>query len=95
MARRRKLSAALKAKVALEAVKGHRSINEIAAEYDVHPTQVSKWKKQLIESSVEAFTGKQEKREEEFEAERDQLFRQIGQLKVEVDWLKKKTGHLD
>ena len=92
---RRKLSAAFKAKVALAAIQGHKTVNEIATEFDVHPTQVSAWKKKLLESSTAAFTRKNEKREEDFDAERDNLFRQIGQLKVEVDWLRKKVGHLD
>jgi len=95
MAKRRNLSAAFKAKVALEAIKGHKTINEIATEYDVHPNQVSAWKKKLLESSTDAFTRKNERREEDFEAERDRLYRQIGQLKVEVDFLKKVKGHLD
>lgn len=93
--KRRKLSAAFKAKVALEAIKGQKTVNEIASEFEVHPNQVSAWKKKMIESSTETFTRKNEKREEDFEAERDQLYRQIGQLKVENDWLKKKVGHLD
>lgn len=92
---RRYLSAAFKAKVALEAIKGHKTINEIASEFDVHPNQVSTWKKTLLESSTEAFTRKNERREEDFEAEREKLFSQIGQLKVENDFLKKIKGRLD
>lgn len=95
MTKRRKLSAALKAKVALEAIKGHKTINEIASEFDVHPNQVSTWKKKLLDSATDAFTGKSEKREEDFDAERERLFGKIGQLKVENDWLKKIAGRLD
>ena len=93
--KRRKLSAKFKAKVALAAVKGHKTVNEIAAEFGVHPSQVTAWKKMLLDSATDVFTGKAEKRAEDFEAEKDTLFRQIGQLSVEVDWLRKKTGHLD
>ncbi len=93
--KRRKLSAAFKAKVAVMAIQGHKTINEIASEFDVHPNQVSAWKKKLLESSTDAFTRKNEKREEDFDAERDRLFRQIGQLKVENDFLKKTVGRVD
>ena len=93
--KRRNLSAAFKAKVAIAAIRGDKTINEIASEFDVHPNQVSAWKKKLLESSSDVFSGKVERREKDFDEERDQLYRQIGQLKVEVDWLKKKTGHLD
>ena len=71
-----------------EAVKGQRTINEIAAEFEVHPTQVNAWKKQLMNHPAEVFAG-EKKQKEDFEQERDLLFNQIGQLKVEVDWLKK------
>ncbi len=95
MANRRKLTAAFKAKVALEAIKGHKTVNEIASEFDVHPNQVSTWKKQLLEGSTDLFTRKNERREQDFDAERDQLYRQIGQLKVENDFLKKTVGRAD
>ena len=79
----------------MEAIKGHKTVNELASEFDVHPNQVSTWKKKLIEGSTEAFTRKSEKREEDFEEERDQLLRQIGKLSVENDWLKKTLGRFD
>lgn len=93
--KRRQLSSAFKAKVALEALKGDRPLSEIASEYEVHPNQITQWKKLLLENSAAIFSGKQEKTEQDFDKERDNLYRQIGQLQVEVDWLKKKTGHLD
>ena len=92
---RRKFTAAFKAKVAIEAIKGEKTLGEIAAEFKVHPNQVSAWKKLLLEGSSDVFGDRPERREKDFEAERDRLYRQIGQLQVEVDWLKKKTGHLD
>jgi transposase len=93
--KRRKLSAAFKAKVAIMAIQGHKTISEIASEFDVHPNQVSDWKKKLIESSTDAFTRTNEKREEDFDAERERLYSQIGQLKVENDFLKKTVGRVD
>ena len=84
-----------KAKVAIEALKGHHTINQIAAEFEVHPSQVNAWKKQLLESSSDVFGNGRKKQGENHEEEKDKLYSQIGRLKVEVDWLKKKTGHLD
>jgi transposase len=83
-----------KAKVALEAVKGQKTANELASEFGVHVSQINTWKKHLLEELPEVFGRRSERREAEYEAERDQLYRQIGKLQVEVDWLKKKTGHL-
>lgn len=93
--KKRNLSAAFKAKVAIAAIRGDKTINEIATEFEVHPNQVSSWKKKLLEESSDVFSEKGERREKDIEAERDRLYRQIGQLQVENDWLKKKTGHLD
>jgi transposase-like protein len=85
-----------KSKVAIEALKGHRTIAELASEFDVHPTQINNWKKQLLDSSKMAFNNKQQlKAQQNQEEERDRLYAQIGKLKVELDWLKKKVGHLD
>jgi len=91
--KRRKFSGEFKAKVALEAVRGERTINEIAAEYGVHPNQASQWKSQLLENLPEVFSGERDQARQNMVAhkERDELYRQIGQLKVEIDWLKKKT----
>jgi transposase len=91
---RRTFTAAFKAKVAVAAIQGQKTVNEIAAEFEVHPNQVTAWKKQMLENASAAFSDKEQRGEKAFEAERDRLLRQIGQLQVEVDWIKKKTGHL-
>ena len=93
--KRKTFNSEFKAKVAIAALKGHQTTNEIAQEFGVHPTQVNTWKKQLLESSSDVFGKGKQKREADFETERELLYSQIGRLKVEVDWLKKKTGHLD
>src|SRR5262245_9415029 len=79
-----------KVKIALEAIKGQRTINEIATHYGVHPNQVTQWKKQAIESLPEVFSIRRERDAEGEEALKAELYQQIGQLKVELDWLKKK-----
>ena len=82
-----------KSKVAVEALKGHKTIAELASEFDVHPTQVNNWKKQLLDGSKAAFNSKSQlKAQQHEEEERDRLYAQIGRLKVELDWLKKKWG---
>jgi transposase-like protein len=86
---RRRHSSAFKARVALEAVKGQKTLNELASEFGVHPVQITQWKRQLLDASPEIFeSGSASRREQEHLVE--QLYQQIGQLKMEVDWLQKK-----
>jgi len=92
--KRKRYSKEFKAKVALEAVKAQKTLSELASEYGVHTSQINKWKKHLIQSLPEVFSQNTDKQASEHESERDNLYRQIGKLQVEVDWLKKKTGHL-
>lgn len=92
MTQRKQYSAQFKAKVALEAVKGHKTTNEIASEYSVHPTQLAQWKKQLLEEMPSLFSDKRAKASQEEQTLKDRLYQQIGQLQVELDWLKKKAG---
>jgi len=92
--KRNRFSKEFKAKVALEAIKGQRTINEIASEFEVHPSQVNTWKKQVMEGLVGVFDRANPKGEEALQKEKDRLFQKVGQLQIEVDWLKKKTGHL-
>jgi putative transposase len=89
---RKKHSAEFKAKIALEAAKGLKTINEIASEAEVHPTQVTLWKKQLIEEASTLFASSKDQKEKSQEDLTATLYQQIGQLKVELDWIKKKSG---
>jgi len=89
---RKQYSAEFKTKAALEAIKGLRTVNEIASDLGVHPSQIALWKRQVLDAIPEAFSsqrGQNQKAQEDLTA---QLYQQIGQLKVELDWLKKKSG---
>lgn len=88
---RKRYSAALKAKVALEAIKGQKTTNEIAAEYGVHPTQITQWKKQALDGLPDLFGSRASGQAKSEEALIATLYQQIGQLKVQVDWLEKKS----
>lgn len=90
---RKQHGAKLKTKVACEALRGDKTTNEIAAQYKVHPTQVSTWKKQLQQGLPEVFARKPATSAKS-EAREGQLFEEIGRLKVELDWLKKKASSL-
>jgi transposase-like protein len=87
-------SADFKAKVALEAIRELKTAGEIASGHGVHPVQVSQWKKIAIDGIVEAFSSSAagKANSKAYELEKDALFQQIGQLKYELDWVKKKSG---
>jgi transposase-like protein len=87
---RKKHSGAFKAKVALEAIKGERTLNELAGHFEIHPSQVVQWKQRLVVGSVELFNGGVERDAAEDAALRSRLYQEIGEMKVELDWLKKK-----
>ncbi|TLD43570.1 MAG: Mobile element protein [Candidatus Jettenia ecosi] len=86
---RKSFNSEFMAKVALEAIRGEKTIAELSSEYEVHRTQIVNWRKRALEGMVEIFQGKGEKLREEKVI--DELYRQIGQLKVENEWLKKKS----
>ena len=93
--KRRRHDPEFKARVALEALKGVKTIQEIAKEFDVHPVQVSEWKKTMAQNAASAFGGGAGKTEaEDFERERERLHAKIGQQAVELDWLTKKSKQL-
>jgi transposase-like protein len=89
---RKQYSADLKAKIAVEAVKGQRTIQEIASQYGIHPSQVTQWKKQLVESAAEIFSNGRDHATEADEQMKAELYQQVGKLQGELDWLKKKSG---
>lgn len=91
--KRKKYDPKFKAKVAFEIAKGQRTVNEIAAEYSVHPNMITKWKKELIKGLPEIFSNGNrqkitQKQDEELLAS---LYQKIGRLEVELDWLRKKS----
>lgn len=92
--RRKKHSRELKAKVAIAALKGQKTVGELATEYAIHPTLVNRWKKQAEDGMVELFRESADRDLRAAESERDRLYQQIGRLQVELDWLKKKSGTL-
>ena len=89
---RRSFSADMKARIALEAIKGQKTIQEIASHYSVHPNQVTNWKKQAVEGVPALFADRRSQPDVSTEALKAELYQQIGQLQVELDWLKKKSG---
>ena len=91
---RKSYSSAFKAKVALEAIKKEKTISQLSSEYSVHANQINQWRKRLLEELPEIFSKKRQKKEKDTEDLQAELYRQIGQLKVELDWLKKKSKQL-
>ena len=90
--KRKQYKADFKARVALAAIKSERTINELAAHYEVHPGQITKWKKQALAALPEVFSGKIEAADAATETLQASLYEEIGRLKVELGWLKKKLG---
>jgi transposase len=90
--KRKIFSGAQKAKVALEAIKGVKTLNEIAQGYGVHPTQIGLWKKELLENAGNIFESKRGPKQTNGQSDQDRLYAKIGQLNMELDWLKKKSG---
>jgi transposase-like protein len=90
--RRKVHSPEFKAKVGLEALKGVKTINEIGQEYEVHPVQVGQWKKAIQEQAKSLFEGKRGPKPMVEHQEPERLYSEIGKLKMELDWLKKKSG---
>src|SRR5882757_1710128 len=85
----------LKAKVAVEAIKAHKTAAQIAQMFGVHPTQVGGWKKQALAGLPDIFGNGREQIRQQSDADKDELYKQIGQLKVESDFLKKRAGLID
>jgi len=94
--KRRRFSAEFKARVALEAARGVKTVNEIAADNELHPVQVSQWKKELMERAPEVFEAAAKARSEKKASEEREarLERKVGQLTIELEWLEKKSKEL-
>jgi transposase len=92
--KRKQHTAAFKAQVALAALKGDRTVNELAGQFGVHPTLIHAWKKQLFDGADQVFSNGARTSASSAEAEKAELFEQIGRLKMELEWLKKKVGTL-
>jgi transposase len=92
---KKSFSAEFMAKVALAAIKEESTMTELSSKYEVHRTQISNWRKQAMEGLIEIFKGKRDKSRKDNEELVEELYRQIGQLKVENEWLKKKSALLE
>ncbi len=82
----------MKAKIAIEAIKSQQTIQQIASQFGVHPTQVTQWKKQALEELPQVFSDRRSREASDIEEIKAELYQQIGQLQVELDWIKKKSG---
>jgi len=91
---RKSYDSKFKAKVAVEAIRGERTLSHLSSQYGVHVNQITKWKKRVLEQLPDIFSRKRQKQKEDVDELIAELYRQIGQLKVELDWVKKKSGRL-
>ena len=94
MSSRKQYNSRFKAQVAIEAIKNQKTIGEISSEYGVHSSQIHKWKKQVLAELPNIFSDNGKKIQQDSQKLQDELYQQIGKLKVEHDWLKKKVGLL-
>jgi len=91
-AKRKRHSAQFKFKVSAAAMKEDKTLNQLAAEYSVHPGQISQWKRQLLNEGAEVFGSTSARQVQQQEAQQADLYEQIGRLKMELEWLKKKAA---
>lgn len=94
MTQRRKFTAEFKARVVRAALREDKTLAQLASEYDVHPNQITEWKRQVIESLPDVFSRKKKQDEQDNQQLIDRLYRQIGELQVDVNWMKKKSREL-
>jgi transposase len=95
MSQRTHRSAKFKANVAIDAIKEQKTLAELSSQYEIHRIQISKWKSQLLSGAPEIFSDNRKKSSKDDEVLRDELYKQIGQLKVELDFIKKKYSVFD
>ena len=79
----------------MEAIRGERTLSQLGSQYHVHPVQIGQWRKTALEQLAELFMDGRKNKRSDGEVEKDALYEEIGRLKVELDWLKKKVGLLD
>lgn len=91
MGKRKRYNAQFKAQIAIQAIQGQKTINELAAEFEIHPNQIAQWKKHLLETAPDIFSGGKAGRNRSEEGLKDRLYQEIGKLKVELEFLKKKV----
>ena len=94
-ATRKQHSPQFKARVATEAIRGEKTLSQLGSQFQVHPMQIAKWRKTALEQLPEVFVDGRRRKARDDEADKDALYGEIGRLKVELDWLKKKVGMLD
>ena len=92
---RKQYSPKFKARVAIEAIRGERTLSQLGSQFKVHPMQIAKWRKSALEMLPELFVDGRTRNARSGEADSAALYEEIGRLKVELDWLKKKAGLLD
>ena len=93
--KRQRFQASFKAKVALAALQSDRTTSQLTAAYSVHATQISQWKKQLLDGAAEIFADGRKRDDVDHESREAELYQQIGKLQMELDWLKKKAAAVD
>ena len=92
---RKQYTPKFKARVATEAIRGEKTLNQLGSQFRVHPVQIAHWRKTALEQLPELFVDGRKRKVRDGEADQDALYEQIGRLKMELDWLKKKAGLLD
>jgi transposase-like protein len=92
---RKQYSPKFKARVAVEAIRGEKTMNQLAGHFRVHPVQIAHWRKTALEQLEDLFVDGRKKKVRDPDADQDALYAEIGRLKVELDWIKKKAGVLD
>jgi transposase-like protein len=92
---RKHYSPRFKARVALEAIRGEKTLNQLASQFQVHPIQIGQWRKTALAQMADLFADGRKRRGQDGDVEKDALYEEMGRLKVELDWLKKKVGLLE
>ena len=92
---RKQYSPKFKARVAIEAIRGEKTLSQLGSQFKVHPMQIAKWRKAALEQLPELFVDGRSRKSRNEETDKDAFFEEIGRLKMELDWLQKKAGLLD